>query len=339
SDPFNSRGEVVRLLDYLSRFVAPGTEPAEARRRSAAPALLSKEAAYAWAMSSGTDAERRSAAPAQAYDDGKMRHLMAYSLEVIRLYLAWEDWKSDPAQVALHLCQALKKRGLDALFERDHQRALAIVDARPDRSATHYYQHFTLESDAWQLYRATQRTHEGQLQHMASSFGAYVAIHTLRQGCAALAQRTVSEQQTAIPYLAETLRLVEQGAFGEAPAVQMYAHCYRVLSDPDDQHSFSLIKAALEEGISIFPEDELRDLYILAINFCIRQLNAGQRQYIQEAFHLYRLGLDRRVFLENAALSRFTYRNILNLALALGEWEWSLEYLHEFAAYLPAKDR
>ena len=339
SEPFNPRSEVVRLLDYLERFAGP-KPAAKTSRRSTAPQVLSKDAAYQWifAENEGKTARRNAAAPTD-YDDGKMRHLMTYALEAIRLFLAWDDWKSDPGNIALHLCKALKKRGLESLFEKDYQRAIDALHTKPDRSAEHYFQHYALESDAWQLYRAAQWRDGHKLQSMADSFGTYVAINTLRQGCAVLSQKVSVEKQLVIPYLRETLNLVEQGLFADIPAVQIYYHCYRALTQPNDQQTFAAIKKHLEQVGEMFPDDELRDIYILAINFCIRQLNAGQREYIQEAFSLYRLGLARKVFLENAALSPFTYRNILNLALALGEWDWSLEYLHEFAQYLPAKDR
>lgn len=339
SEPFNQRSEVVRLLDYLERFAGPPPS-GKTSRRSTAPQVLSKDAAYQWIFAENEGKTARRAAPAPAdYDDGKMRHLMTYALEAIRLFLAWDDWKSDPGNIALHLCKALKKRGLESLFEKDYQRAISTLNAKPDRSAEHYFQHYALESDAWQLYRAAQRRDENKLRDMADSFGVYVAINSLRQGCSALSQKALAEKRLTIPYLRETLNLVEQGHFDEIPAVQIYYYCYRALTQPDDHQTFESIKERLGQIGDMFPDDELRDIYILAINFCIRQLNAGQKQYIQEAFNLYRVGLTRKVFLENAALSPFTYRNILNLALALGEWDWSLEYLQEFAQYLPAKDR
>jgi len=339
SESFNPRSEVVRLLDYLEQF-AEQPSADKTYRRSTVPQVLSKEAAFEWVFAGKKTKTNRRNSPAGAdYDDGKMRHLMTYTLEAIRLFLAWDDWKSNPGNIALHLCKALKKRGLESLFEKDYQRAISTLNAKTDRSAEHYFHHYSLESDAWQLYRAVQRHSENKLQTMADSFGVYVAINTLRQGCAALAQKTLAENQLKIPYLNETLNLVEQGFFTEIPAVQIYFYCYKTLIQPNDHQTFASIKKHLNQVSEIFPDDELRDIYVLAINFCIRQLNAGERQYIQEAFNLYRLGLARKVFLENASLSRFTYRNILNLSLALSEWEWSLEYLHEFAQYLPAKDR
>jgi hypothetical protein len=44
---------------------------------------------------------------------------------------------------------------------------------------------------------------------------------------------------------------------------------------------------------NLFPADELRDLFILALNFCIRQYNAGSSDYLAEQFELYKEGFSK----------------------------------------------
>lgn len=325
---FNQRPEVLLLFEFLEKHAA---ENPRNRRKKQAP--LEKEAAYHFVFS---QKNTRAAGP---YNDGKMRHLMSYALEAIRQYLAWDDWRQEPANAALHLCRALKKRSLDAQFDKDHPRALAEIEAAPHRSDAYFFQRYALELEAWELYRAGQRSGEGNLAAVSNNFAVHVAINTLRQACAALAQKTVAEKNPSIPYLRETLALVEQGQFAGIPAVETYYSSYKALAEPDNDLIFNTLKQNVEQWGALFPDAERRDLYILAINFCIRRLNAGERRYIREGFELYRAGLSSQVFLENGYLSRYTYRNILNLALALSEWDWALEYLHTFAPYLPPKER
>lgn len=334
SGAFELRPEVIRLFDFMARFAeGPGTGKQTARRK--AIPVLDKRTAFAYIFFEKEGG--RSARP--AFNDGKMRHLMSYALEAMRRYLAWDDWQKDSAQVGLHLIRALKKRGFETRFDREHARILANLEAEPFRSADYFYHRYALELEAWEHFRATQRNREGNLQGVGEAFGAYVAINTLRQGCAALAQKTLAALESPMPYLAETLALVEKGAFNGNAAVETYYFSYKALTEPDNDEVFQALKLNMEQYGARFPDAELRDLYILAINFCIRRLNSGERRYIDEAFGLYRAGLARKVFLENGYLSRFTYRNILNLALALGEWDWALEYLHGFAPFLAPKER
>lgn len=334
SAAFNRRPEVQRLLEYLAQFAGNGQtrESPGAGRRKALPAL-DKESAFNYAFGQ----YRRAGKP--AYDDAKMRHLMTYSADVIRRFIAWNDWRNDPAAVALHQCKGMKKIGLDAIFESEMTRIREAIGSAPFRSADYYLSQYGLEIESWEFFRAKQRNHEGNLGAVGQAFGAYVAVNALRQGCAALAQQTLAQQELTIPYLPETLALVESGAFDGNHAVQTYYCAYRALVEKENDAPFDALKTYIRDHGALFPDAELRDLYILAINFCIRRLNAGERRYIAEAFDLYRAGLACKVFLENGYLSRFTYRNILNLALALNEWQWALDYLQTFAEYLAPRER
>ena len=88
----------------------------------------------------------------------------------------------------------------------------------------------------------------------------------------------------------EVVRLLDYlEQFAEQPSADK---TYRRSTQPNDHQTFAPIKKHLNQVSEIFPDDELRDICVLAINFCIRQLNAGERQYIQEAFNRYRLKTD-----------------------------------------------
>lgn len=338
SEVFNRRPEVWRLLEYVEQAA---TEARPKNRtvsaRFTGPPALTKELAFAYAHARERTA--RKATPAPAYDDAKMRHLMTYATDAIRRYLAWKDWQQEPMSVALYRCRAVKKLGADALFETELARAKEAMHAAPFRSTDYYFGQYALEMEAWEFFRSKQRSSAGNLEAVGEAFGAYVAVNVLRQGCAALAQQALAHKDLPMPYLSETLALVERGAFLGNHAVEVYYCAYRALSERDNDSMFDALKTNIQEHGNLFPDAELRDLYILAINFCIRRLNMGERRYVAEAFDLYRAGLERKVFLENGYLARFTYRNILNVALALNEWEWALEYLHTFAPYLAPAER
>ncbi|MEO6759933.1 MAG: hypothetical protein ABIO24_10810, partial [Saprospiraceae bacterium] len=273
------------------------------------------------------------------FDDGKMRHLLSYLLEVIRECLAWQDWRREPAEVNLHFCRALKKLGMDEFHEKELERARQALDRPRLRHDGYYFQRFALELEFWELRRQKQRSGLGNVQEINTAFGVYVAINSLRQGCTLLAQKTLANVSVTVPYLTETLRLAEDGMFRDIPAVEAWHTSYLALQEPDEEAHFGHLKIQLDQHSAVFPATDLRDLYILALNVCIRRINTGNKQAIREAFDLYKAGLQRGVFLENGWLSKFTYRNVLNIAVALQEWEWALTYLHEFQEHLPPRER
>ncbi len=87
---FNARPEVMLLLDFIEKTAA---KIPEKRLQSAQKLTVpGKEPAYRFVFKDQS-----------AFDDGKIRHLMTYLLEVLRACLAWDDWQKDPANINLHL--------------------------------------------------------------------------------------------------------------------------------------------------------------------------------------------------------------------------------------------
>lgn len=334
SPVFNQRQELVRLLDFIEKQLLLAGQKQAKNRRSVATSFT-KEAAFQFIFSG----EKGLGKGIPVFDDGKMRHLMTYLLEVIRECLAWQEWSSDHTEVNLHFCRALKKMGLDDFYEKELERARMALDKPPLRHDGYYFHKFELEQEVWELRRQKQRSGLGNVQEMNTAFGVFVAVHSLRQGCTLLAQKALANVSVTVPYLSETLRLAAQGAFQNIPAVEAWHTAYLALQECDHETHFDRLKMHLEQHGDVFPNTDLRDLYILALNVCIRRINAGDKKHIREAFDLYRAGLQRSVFLENGWLSKFTYRNVLNIAVALQEWDWALAYLQEFQAYLPPKER
>jgi len=74
---------------------------------------------------------------------------------------------------------------------------------------------------------------------------------------------------------------------------------------------------------------------LLAINFCIQQLNAGHKSYLRQAFLLYQEGLNKALFIEDGTLDRFTYNNIALAGLGLKEFDWTISFLDTFKEYIP----
>jgi len=328
---FNQREAVILLLDFIEQQMPFATGIAEKRPRRGA-AGFNKEAAFQYVFGG-------SSKKPVAYDDGKMRHLMTYLLEVVRQCLAWQEWSSDSASVNLHFCHALKKLGAHDFWGKALERAKSDLEKSGFRHDGYYFQQFTLEQETWELGRQKHRSGVDNVEAMNGAFGVFVAVNTLRQGCNLLAKKAMSNISAIIPYLPETLRLVEQGFFEEHPAVKIWYASYIALAEPENEAHFRQLKQLLNDCGDIFPDADLRNLYILALNVCIRRINAADKKYMREAFDLYQSGLSRRVFLENGYLSKTTYRNVMNIAVGVGEWDWAFRYLEAFQAYLPPKER
>ena len=337
---FNQRQDVIRLFDHLDNYfknTASGQADTNALSKKAVfsivfhEKLAEKASTTTQTQTNGLD-----------YDDSAMRYAMSFLYSQIKVFLSWNEWAADARLTKLSLCQALKKRQLGAIFEHEWAIAHSNLLGEKERSLTFFWHDHRLRLEQFEWSRAQKRAGgTADLDQVGASFGAYVAANVLRQGCAVLSQQAVSRlaDLTKIDFLEATLSAVEAGRWADLAAVQLYFHGFRALQNPEDAAHFYEFKKWLNSHGQAFPPAELRDLWMLAINYSIRRVNAGEASFFRDAFELYRSGLSNRVLLEDGQLSPFTYKNVLHLGMSLSEWDWCGQFLEEYRSYLPKKER
>jgi hypothetical protein len=122
--------------------------------------------------------------------------------------------------------------------------------------------------------------------------------------------------------------------------VSVYFHCFRALFQEESEESFGAFKAQLFGHGHRFPRTEMRDLYLLALNFCIKKINENRKTFLREALDLYKEGLKTELLLENGKLSRFTYNNITGIALRMEEeWPWAEWFVGTYKDFLELSQR
>lgn len=315
---FNQRKELLLLLQYMEEHAIKGTSSA----------MLDKERVWRYLHPNG-----------EPYRDTRMRLLMADLLALLRESIALAGWQGDPAAMRLPYWRQLRRFSPPELLDRELARLRKAHDRAPLRDAGYFQERYALEQELFQFTRQQRRFGEDNTPAVREAFATWVAVESLQQGCAQLAQKSVTSVVTEIPYLAETLRMVEDGVLTGVPSIAIWHAAYQALSATEDAERFVAFKQTLHLQGGLFGPSDQRDLYILAINVCIRRINAGDRAFVREAFELYRDGLAKKVFIENGYLSRFTYRNVLNIALALEEWAYARQHLDTFREYLHPQTR
>ena len=88
-----------------------------------------------------------------------------------------------------------------------------------------------------------------------------------------------------------------------------------------------------------FPQEEASDLYSLAQNYCVIQLNRGHTKYLGELFSLYQSVLERRIIIREGELSPWDFRNIVVVGLRVGDYAWTHRFIDDHLQYLPEENR
>lgn len=278
--------------------------------------------------------------PGQPYQAARLRHTISYLLQAARGFLAWSEWNTTP-DTAPWLLQSLRKRGLDFLISHEEDRAIKILEAEPLRDAGFHYRRYRLLQEKLEMASRSERSARLSLQPLPDALTAFYLSDMLRLACVALTHQAVAGQAYRFTLLDRMLDSAEQENLLSEPAVKIYFHAYHMLKNAGEEGetNFHHLKTLLARHADIFAATEMRGLYLMAINGCIRRMNSGQRSYVREAFELYRAALTRGFLLEDGWISSFTYKNIIRIGAVLGEEQWTRDFLQQYREALHPRDR
>jgi hypothetical protein len=276
--------------------------------------------------------------PNKKYDDVLMRQIMSYLYKIIQKYLITEGVLENEIESQLYLSYALRQRHADKILEKQLIESLQIIDKQEFKNAKYHYLKYMFHIEEYEYYSRKKRTSELNLQSISDELDFFYISERLRQACIMYSHQNISNHHYVQPLLKPAIEQIKQ-VENLPPSVIMYFHNYKALTQLENEENFHQLKKIILEKGFLFPENERRNLYIAATNYCIRRLNQGEKIFGSEALELYRARMQSNVLLENGILPTYTFNNILMLALKSEEYEWAEKFLYDFKQYLPEKER
>lgn len=273
------------------------------------------------------------------FDDQKLRLLMSYLQGLLEQYLSVKELLSDHLGAQIQLAAAYRRRNMPAAFDRVRKNLDKGIEAQPLRNATYHERRYLLHWEAHQVAYVQNPTDVSLLRSASKSVDAAFLAKKLQIVCLLAAHQTVYKSDAEEAWEEALVERTEQSEFAQLPAVAVYLHCFRMLQKPAEEIHFQRFKSTLINEGDCFSGDELHGLFILAINYCVRRLNAGDLGYYREALDLYKEGLAKNHLLEEGVLSRFTYHNVVAAGLQVGDLEWVRFFIHEYKNRLERRYR
>lgn len=273
------------------------------------------------------------------FDDHRVRMAMSLLLKLIEQYLVLADQAADEVASKIRLAKIYRNRDLPKHFERTMRDARAQYGQPGHRDATYFSLGYHLQLEQYRSDSAASRTGDLHLQAISDSLDLAYFARKLRQACLLLSHQAVYKIDYRFGLVDEILAEVERHPHLQVPAVNMYRYCYIALTRPAERAHFQQLKRMLVEEAGQFPAHEIADLYLLALNFCIKRYNEGEREYLAEQFDLYKEGLRHGFFLNNGVISRFTFRNAVTVGLVVGAFDWVEQVIHDFKGKLEPRHR
>ena len=317
SPAHNQREDVILLFEFLTDHLSPKKID------------LSKEMAFPLVYPSLT-----------TYDDGKMRQSIHFLSKSLEDFLVFRELQHDVVSAKTTLARVLRKKGLDKGFQKSIQIAHEVQATKPIRNTQYHQNDYAIRQEENRFAGANGRVKGFDFQGLSDSLDHMFISSKLREACTMISYQNVTKTEYNTGLLDYTLNYIaDNPEVLNIPAVGIYYFGFKCTIDNTDENSFQELKGQIFKNKDLFPLYELKDLYLIAINFCLRRANSGDASYLRESFELYKYGVEEKILLENNYLSRFTFLNIVTNGARLGELEWLNTFIESKASLLSPENR
>jgi hypothetical protein len=278
--------------------------------------------------------------PETTYNDTHFRRISSDLVQLTLDFLAYLEIEKNNTLLPNAVLPALRQRNLDKQHERSSQIAANLLAKATAFDADFYYQNFVLaENINIFLQQNAQRTAENNLAAATKNLDIFYIAKRLKFFCNIMTLQNVLKIEMEMVGFAQITALAELPEYHDLPLIKLYFSTLQILLHPDDNTYFENLKAVLNTHKNTIPIAEQRDLYTLALNYCIRKINLGDTNFYAEIFGLYQFVLAEKILLKAGELQHWDYKNIVTLGLRLHEYAWIEGFIQNYTPLLPLNFR
>lgn len=279
--------------------------------------------------------------PDEPFNETNFNLLCSYLYKLVEKFLAYQQLNQDEVLLKQYTAKAFREKKLEKYFEKALSDSTRLLTKKSLRNPSFLRKAFDLEYDYYNYLGSQSRSVENNLQELSNAFDAYFIAEKLKQHCFQIAHKTVFKKEYTEVFFKEVLLLLEkEPTFLNQPAIAIYYHCYKAITEStNSEYHFQQLRDLLEKQHQYFTLTEIRSIYIFAINFCIKRVNSGESQFVLESFNLYKTGLEVNILIDNEEISPYTFNNIAFMGLKLERFDWVENFIQDYQKYLPFKKR
>lgn len=249
--------------------------------------------------------------PEQLYNEQQLRYLMSFASSCMEDFLSYYEWKNDPVARQLQFIKNINHKNVNTYTSQTIRETKIQLEQQNLRNSNYYWQLYQLETEQYVLQSKNKRFEDFHLQAIADNLHVYAITEILKQACAAISYEQVSGKASNFYLLDACVQLAEkQLLFRQTPTIHIYCLCYKLSTQGSDS-LFQELYDLIFKHERCFSVLEIKDIFLLIINYCIKEMNIGKQAYAQYAYHLYIHCLRKEYLLDNGELSRFTFKNIV----------------------------
>lgn len=271
------------------------------------------------------------------YNDTKFRRLCSDLNKLAQDFLAIEDFKNQPLAFESYQLRLLNTKGLDKHYLAVERNVNRDKEKLKLRDAMFYYNNAMLEYEkhVYMEKHGVMRTKKVNLSAADLQLDCFFLSLKLKNYCDAINYKNILNINISIGMIEELLEIAKQDIYQSVPAVGIYYQILLTLTERENETHFFNLKQLLNDNNFRFQQQEMRNMYIFAQNYCIKKINTGNAKYYRELFDIYKTLIETQIILNKGIIVPWDYKNITSVGLRVGEFKWVEKFIKNYNQHLP----
>ena len=268
--------------------------------------------------------------PNEHYNDLRMRHLIWMTTEIIDEFIVFISIQKNKGLKDQLLAQYYSNHELYKFANQTIEESIIELEKEKIRNADFHLYQFRMNALYFQINSKNDRSKDFKFQGIVDHTTMFLLIESLKYACITQSLLKIAEIKVDNHLLPATLQLIENPKFLEDTVVRIYYNIYLVITEENEVAFFQFIKD-LQHNNHLFAPLDLKDLYLLAINFCVKKSNENKINFTKQAFELYIYAIENAYLLERNEISRFSFTNVVTLGIKLKEYSKTEKFILQFS--------
>ncbi|MBK8955696.1 MAG: hypothetical protein IPM34_09075 [Saprospiraceae bacterium] len=258
-------------------------------------------------------------------------------MELAYSFLAQQAYDENPAAKSTNLLKILSIKQLDDYMPAVISSGIGNLEKIQNKNGEFYYDLYSIEKYKYVLTNVeSSRIQKTNLQKLNLNviddyLNIFFISEKLRNYCLILSWSKMIDINTELPLLKEAIQIVQSNFYPNIPAISIYYQIYLTNIEPDNLEHYFKLKNHLKDYLHLFPHSEARDIINAAINYTIQKHNSGNLNFYKENFELYDESIKSGLIFINNEISPWAFKNIVTLALRLGHFQWTQNFIIELS--------
>lgn len=276
----------------------------------------------------------------EEYNDGRFRKLQSDLLKLIENYYSQEAFEANPIHKAKYLLESIYDKDLEKLQATALKSAQKLIEEQEFKPSSFYYYQYEIEQSIYNLNRfLVERSTKSNIESIALNLDRFYLGEKLRYYCTILNHQHLAALDYKMLFIDEIIEHVEKHDYSDVPPILIYYQILLTYREPEDKKHYDRLKELIEQFIQLFPESEAKEIIDATLNYSIKRMNAGEEEYIREAFNLYVKSLESGLLMVKGHITPWSFKNIVTIGLRLKEFDWIENFIHNYSKLLDERYR